>query len=388
MVGRAHGRQRAARPPPSRSRFGMPGRRRWPTLLGAAQPRSRWRMEVTDDRRGCHRGQRRLQRQPRVDARRADAPWRRCAARASHRGRCSARCASSGDDSIAEHDEIGRLAVRLDISKLVAVGQGARALLPRGGPGGLLGRGGRVRRPTSTRPSRCCAALVRPGDVVLVKASRDRSGSSAWPTRSCDGGPRMILIVLSRLISLGLALLVHPAAHPGPRRHGYAQAIRESADGDRLPRAQRQARAPRRWAASAIVVAVVLGYFGAHLIALARAHRLGAAGPLPDGRAGARRRSPTTTSRSSSSAAPGSGPAPSCSARRSSRCRFAYLAVQFPDAEGVTPASHAISVPARHRLVLPTGPVPAVDLVPGHRDDQRRQPHRRPRRPGGRRGDR
>nr|WP_284287428.1 cyanophycin synthetase [Angustibacter aerolatus] len=33
-----------------------------------------------------------------------------------------------GPDAVAEHDAIGRLAVRLDVSRLVAVGEGARAV--------------------------------------------------------------------------------------------------------------------------------------------------------------------------------------------------------------------------------------------------------------------
>ena len=33
-----------------------------------------------------------------------------------------------GDDSVAEHDAIGRLAVRLDVKRLVVVGEGARPI--------------------------------------------------------------------------------------------------------------------------------------------------------------------------------------------------------------------------------------------------------------------
>ena len=43
-------------------------------------------------------------------------------------GRCSGSMLELGDDSTAEHDAIGRLAVRLNISRLVVVGDTARPM--------------------------------------------------------------------------------------------------------------------------------------------------------------------------------------------------------------------------------------------------------------------
>ena len=76
-----------------------------------------------------------------------------------------------GDTSVDEHDAIGRLAVRLDINRLVAVGDGARPVHLGASQEGSWGN-------ESTWVADADAALqllrdeLRPGDVVLVKASR------------------------------------------------------------------------------------------------------------------------------------------------------------------------------------------------------------------------
>ncbi|GAA2741529.1 UDP-N-acetylmuramoyl-tripeptide--D-alanyl-D-alanine ligase [Kitasatospora cinereorecta] len=77
-----------------------------------------------------------------------------------------------GEDSLDEHDAIGRLAVRLDVTKLVAVGGREAARMELGARNeGSWGE-------ESVLVSDADAAIellrsqVRPGDVVLVKASR------------------------------------------------------------------------------------------------------------------------------------------------------------------------------------------------------------------------
>jgi UDP-N-acetylmuramoyl-tripeptide--D-alanyl-D-alanine ligase len=76
-----------------------------------------------------------------------------------------------GDRSIEEHDAIGRLAVRLDVSRLVCVGEGTRAMHLGACTEGSWGE-------ESVLVADADAALdllrreVAPGDVVLVKASR------------------------------------------------------------------------------------------------------------------------------------------------------------------------------------------------------------------------
>jgi UDP-N-acetylmuramoyl-tripeptide--D-alanyl-D-alanine ligase len=80
--------------------------------------------------------------------------------------------AELGDDAISEHDRIGRLAVRLDVSRLVVVGTGRsmramhHAAVMEGSWGGEA---------TLVDDADAALALLRdelePGDVVLVKAS-------------------------------------------------------------------------------------------------------------------------------------------------------------------------------------------------------------------------
>ena len=217
------------------------------------------------------------------------AALRALAAMRTHRAhvRGARQMAELGADSIAEHDAIGRLAVRLSSSRTIAVGEGARALyLGAGQEGSWDGEAAGCR--TRPPPSRCCASSSRPGDVVLVKASRsvgleavaaallevrppmitDRAvgGSSPWRCR-CWCTP-----VLIRVLT----------------RRNLAQAIRESADGIVYPEHSGKKGTPSM-GGLAIVVAVVLGYGAGPPGALGAAHGLGAAGALPDGRAGAGR---------------------------------------------------------------------------------------------------
>lgn len=76
-----------------------------------------------------------------------------------------------GPESLAEHDAIGRLAVRLDISKVVAVGPGARAIHLGAAQEGSWSDE-TVWVPDPQAAIEVLRAAVQPGDVVLVKASR------------------------------------------------------------------------------------------------------------------------------------------------------------------------------------------------------------------------
>jgi UDP-N-acetylmuramoyl-tripeptide--D-alanyl-D-alanine ligase len=76
-----------------------------------------------------------------------------------------------GDFSVREHDEIGRLAVRLNISQVVAVGPGARVLhLGAANEGSWNQESIWVATPQDAIDY--LRSAVTPGDVVLVKASR------------------------------------------------------------------------------------------------------------------------------------------------------------------------------------------------------------------------
>lgn len=77
-----------------------------------------------------------------------------------------------GEDSITEHDRIGRLAVRLDISRLVVVGTGRpmRAMHQGAVMEGSWGSES-VMVPDAESALELLRAELEPGDVVLVKAS-------------------------------------------------------------------------------------------------------------------------------------------------------------------------------------------------------------------------
>ncbi|GFG75575.1 UDP-N-acetylmuramoyl-tripeptide--D-alanyl-D-alanine ligase [Mycobacterium botniense] len=80
--------------------------------------------------------------------------------------------AELGDDTIREHDRIGRLAVRLDVSRLVVVGTGRSMSAMHHGAVMEGSWGGEV---SAVADADAALALLRaelrPGDVVLVKAS-------------------------------------------------------------------------------------------------------------------------------------------------------------------------------------------------------------------------
>jgi UDP-N-acetylmuramoyl-tripeptide--D-alanyl-D-alanine ligase len=78
--------------------------------------------------------------------------------------------AELGADAVREHDEIGRLVVRLDISKLVVVGDAARAMHQGAHLEGSWGEES-VLVPDADAAIALLRAEIRPGDVVLVKAS-------------------------------------------------------------------------------------------------------------------------------------------------------------------------------------------------------------------------
>ncbi|WP_018684563.1 UDP-N-acetylmuramoyl-tripeptide--D-alanyl-D-alanine ligase [Actinokineospora enzanensis] len=95
-------------------------------------------------------------------------------ARAGNRGRSWAVLgvmAELGPDSVREHDEIGRLAVRLDINRLVAVGADARPIHQGASLEGSWGEES-VLVPDVEAAVALLRAELAPGDVVLVKASK------------------------------------------------------------------------------------------------------------------------------------------------------------------------------------------------------------------------
>ncbi|MGA8979412.1 MAG: UDP-N-acetylmuramoyl-tripeptide--D-alanyl-D-alanine ligase, partial [Pedococcus sp.] len=77
-----------------------------------------------------------------------------------------------GDESTTEHDAIGRLAVRLNISRLVVVGEVARPMASGAQHEGSWGEEA-VWVPDADAAHDLLVKNLRPGDVVLFKSSRD-----------------------------------------------------------------------------------------------------------------------------------------------------------------------------------------------------------------------
>jgi UDP-N-acetylmuramoyl-tripeptide--D-alanyl-D-alanine ligase len=81
--------------------------------------------------------------------------------------------AELGDDAISEHDRIGRLAVRLDVSRLVVVGTGRAMSAMRNGAVMEGSWGAEVIQVSDINEAAALLrAELRAGDVVLVKASK------------------------------------------------------------------------------------------------------------------------------------------------------------------------------------------------------------------------
>ncbi|MEU7065838.1 UDP-N-acetylmuramoyl-tripeptide--D-alanyl-D-alanine ligase [Streptomyces sp. NPDC053429] len=145
------------------------------TALSGAGTLSRWRMEVTERADGVTIVN---------DAYNANPESMRAALRAlaamgsaaqANGGRTWAvlgPMAELGDDALAEHDAVGRLAVRLNVSKLVAVGGREASWLQLG----AYNEGSWGEESVLVSDAQAAVDLLRselrPGDVVLVKASR------------------------------------------------------------------------------------------------------------------------------------------------------------------------------------------------------------------------
>lgn len=138
--------------------------------LSEAGTLSRWRMEVTERPDGVTIVN---------DAYNANPESMRAALRAlvaMGKGRRTwavlGHMAELGDESLAEHDAVGRLAVRLNVSKLVAVGGREASWLQLG----AYNEGSWGEESVHVSDAQAAVDLLRsqlrPGDVVLVKASR------------------------------------------------------------------------------------------------------------------------------------------------------------------------------------------------------------------------
>jgi len=140
------------------------------SALATATPASRWRMEVTERPDGVTVVN---------DAYNANPDSMRAALKAlvamGHGRRTWAVLGSMlelGDESVAEHDAIGRLAVRLNVSRLVVVGETARPMASGAQHEGSWGDEV-VWVPDADAAYELLSRELSTGDVVLLKSSRD-----------------------------------------------------------------------------------------------------------------------------------------------------------------------------------------------------------------------
>ena len=148
--------------------------------LSEATAHSRWRMEITErpdgvtvvnDAYNANPGSMRAALEALAAIAGATTPTRRSWA-------VLGEMLELGEESRADHEEIGRAAVELGVERLVVVGEGARPLAD--GAASALVEGERAAHPTETTVvgdvDTAYALLVgalAPGDVVLLKSSRD-----------------------------------------------------------------------------------------------------------------------------------------------------------------------------------------------------------------------
>ncbi|HEX5994804.1 MAG TPA: UDP-N-acetylmuramoyl-tripeptide--D-alanyl-D-alanine ligase [Jiangellales bacterium] len=137
--------------------------------LSAAMPRSRWRMEVVERADGVTVVN---------DAYNANPESMRAALKALiaiGKGRRTwavlGEMRELGEAAATEHEALGRYAVRQDVSRIVAVGRGAEAVRRGAADEGPAGDDA-VWVPDGDAALDLLRRQVRPGDVILVKASR------------------------------------------------------------------------------------------------------------------------------------------------------------------------------------------------------------------------
>ncbi|MEO8107200.1 MAG: UDP-N-acetylmuramoyl-tripeptide--D-alanyl-D-alanine ligase [Actinomycetes bacterium] len=137
--------------------------------LSAATPRSRWRMEVTERADGLVVINDSYNASP--ESMRAALKSLKNIAGKRRSWAVLGEMLELGDSSMSEHDSIGRLVVRLDVQRLVVVGEGARPMHLAAGLEGSWGQES-VFVPDVQRALALLRDEVRADDVVLVKASR------------------------------------------------------------------------------------------------------------------------------------------------------------------------------------------------------------------------
>ncbi len=162
----------------------------------------------------------------------------------------------------------------------------------------------------------------------------------------------MRLVLIAASLALITGLLGTPMLIRFLRRHNYAQAIRVSTEGEHYPEHQGKRGTPSM-GGLAILGGLLIGYFGAHLfplraptvsglLALYLTVGLGCVGIADDYLKIFKQRSTGVRARTK------------LLGQAAVALSFAWMAAHFPDSDGLTPASHAISFLRNTGIVLPT----------------------------------
>lgn len=137
--------------------------------LDEARPRSRWRMEVSERADGVIVINDAYNANP--ESMRAALKSLAAIGRGKRTWAVLGEMREIGSSSVEEHDAIGRLAVRLDINRLIAVGEGARPIHLGASHEGSWGNES-AWVPDAPAALDVLRGEIEPGDVILVKASR------------------------------------------------------------------------------------------------------------------------------------------------------------------------------------------------------------------------
>jgi UDP-N-acetylmuramoyl-tripeptide--D-alanyl-D-alanine ligase len=139
------------------------------SALSTATPESKWRMEVTEAPGGFTVINDSYNANP--ESTRAAMKTLVAMAHGRRTWAVLGEMRELGDEALTEHDAIGRLAVRLDVSRLVCVGEGTKVMhLAASNEGSWADESSYVADVDAAIA--LLRSEVRPGDLVLVKASR------------------------------------------------------------------------------------------------------------------------------------------------------------------------------------------------------------------------
>ena len=136
--------------------------------------------------------------------------------------RSSETCSSSGTGEAEAHREIGAHAARAGVDVLVTVGPRAAAMARR------FGGEAHARRRRPRRPPPLTAGLVRPGDLVLVKASRGIGLEAVAEALAPSADrPPMGEVLIAGTASLLICVFLSPKFIEFLRAREFGQHIRE-----------------------------------------------------------------------------------------------------------------------------------------------------------------